>query len=102
MDAKLPDLPRKGRGVISNPTPRYEPARKERIDDGWGGAPSEEDGEPPRLATTVTIDASRTVIARNDSPDIPFDRSVNPYRGCEHGCVYCFMLIRLFPNGARS
>ena len=72
------------------PEPRYEPARKERIDDGWGAAQFDEDEEPPRLATTVTIDASRTVIARNDSPDIPFDRSVNPYRGCEHGCVYCY------------
>jgi len=90
MDAKLPDLPRKGRGAISNPSPRYEPARTERIDDGWGAAQFGEDEEPPRLATTVTIDASRTVIARNDSPDIPFDRSVNPYRGCEHGCVYCY------------
>jgi len=90
MDAPLPDLPRKGRGAISNATPRFEPQRKVRIDDGWGSAAGEDEEEPPRLATTVTIDASRTVIARNESPDIGFDRSVNPYRGCEHGCIYCY------------
>ncbi|MDA0951832.1 MAG: PA0069 family radical SAM protein, partial [Proteobacteria bacterium] len=55
-------------------------------DDGWGAI----DEELPPLDTQVAIDASRTVIARNSSPDIPFDRSINPYRGCEHGCIYCF------------
>ena len=60
---------RKGRGAVSNPTGRFEPERRVAFDDGWGTA----DEPPPPLRTTVTIDASRTVIARNDSPDIPFD-----------------------------
>jgi len=60
-----------------------------RLDDGWG-LRAEEDTEQEVLRTTVQADASRSVIARNDSPDIPFDRSVNPYRGCEHGCSYCY------------
>ncbi len=86
MDQPLPDNPRKGRGAVSNRGGRYEAEERFATDDGWGGA----DAEPERLATTVTPDASRTVIARNSSPDVPFDRSINPYRGCEHGCVYCF------------
>lgn len=48
------------------------------------------DGTPPRLRTTVTVERPRTIISRNSSPDVPFDRSINPYRGCEHGCIYCF------------
>jgi DNA repair photolyase len=56
------------------------------VDDGWGGA----DEELPPLHTTVGVDRARTVIARNDSPDVPFTQSINPYRGCEHGCVYCY------------
>jgi len=86
MDTALPSLPRKGRGAVSNPTGRYETARRYATDDGWGLA----DAPLPRLATTVTKDASRSVIARNQSPDLPFEQSINPYRGCEHGCVYCF------------
>jgi DNA repair photolyase len=87
MDERLPDLPRKGRGAVSNAAGRFEPTRRERVDDGWN-SPDEE--EPPPLRTSVAIDATKTAIVRNQSPDIPFDRSVNPYRGCEHGCVYCF------------
>ena len=95
MDERLPDLPRKGRGAVSNPTGRYEPARYERVDDGWGAGAGHAtelglEDDPLPLRTTVTLDASRTAIVRNQSPDIPFDRSVNPYRGCEHGCIYCF------------
>ncbi|MFQ5784031.1 MAG: PA0069 family radical SAM protein [Alphaproteobacteria bacterium] len=81
-----PRLHRKGRGAVSNRSGRYEPTTCESVDDGWGGL----DEELPRLDTTVTIDATRTIITRNDSPDVSFDRSINPYRGCEHGCVYCF------------
>ena len=77
---------RKGRGAASNRDGRYEALRREAADDGWGGL----DAEPPPLRTSVAVDASRTVIARNESPDIGFDRSINPYRGCEHGCVYCY------------
>ena len=82
---------RRGRGAVSNASGRFEQqVRVERdthfaFDDGWGGA---EEGTPRR--TIVAQDSSRTVIARNKSPDIPFDRSLNPYRGCEHGCFYCF------------
>ena len=77
---------RRGRGVASNASGRYEATEKVAFDDGWGSL----DAAPPPLATQVSVDASRTVIARNSSPDIGFDRSINPYRGCEHGCVYCF------------
>ncbi|MEQ8399061.1 PA0069 family radical SAM protein [Thalassobaculum sp.] len=88
----IPPTARKGRGAVSNQAGRYEAHTRDRIDDGWvkppdAGSPDEDE---PRLRTTVAIDASRTVIARNNSPDVPFDRSINPYRGCEHGCIYCF------------
>ncbi|MEJ2688058.1 MAG: radical SAM protein, partial [Gammaproteobacteria bacterium] len=76
----------KGRGATSNPDSRYDTYRREAVDDGW---PAEDDA-PCGPATTVSVDATRTLIARNSSPDVPFDQSINPYRGCEHGCVYCF------------
>ncbi|MBL8782831.1 MAG: PA0069 family radical SAM protein [Alphaproteobacteria bacterium] len=76
----------KGRGTFSNVSGRFEREHRVIIDDGWRTL----DGEPPVLKTSVAIDATRTIIARNQSPDISFDRSINPYRGCEHGCVYCF------------
>ncbi len=75
----------RGRGATHNPANRFRRDRRERVDDA---APECE--EPPPLATTVTIQRARTIIAHNDSPDIPFDRSINPYQGCEHGCVYCY------------
>jgi DNA repair photolyase len=84
----LPDQPLKGRGAVSNRPGRYEPGDRPREDDGWSGG--EPDEELPPLKTTVTIDSTRSAIAWNESPDVGFDRSVNPYRGCEHGCVYCF------------
>ncbi len=77
---------RKGRGAVSNEAGRFERFASEALDDGWGGL----DEPLPPLKTTVTRDATRTIIARNNSPDIGFDRSINPYRGCEHGCIYCF------------
>ena len=77
---------RKGRGATANRTPRFEELVRESFDDGWDSA----DETPPKLRTTLTVDTSRTVISHNQSPDVPFDRSVNPYRGCEHGCIYCF------------
>jgi DNA repair photolyase len=90
----IPDRARKGRGAVSNRTGRFEATATERVHDGWDGSMSEagdpQDAKPAKLRTSVAIDSSRTVIARNQSPDVPFDRSVNPYRGCEHGCVYCF------------
>ena len=83
----VPD-PRKGRGAVSNADGRYERFTHIREDDGW--SPGEAGEAEPKLRTTVLYDASRSIIARNQSPDLTFDRSINPYRGCEHGCVYCF------------
>ncbi len=76
---------RRGRGATINPTGRYEAAQRIEEDDGWGSL-----GELPPFKTEVAVEKPRTIITRNDSPDISFDRSINPYRGCEHGCVYCF------------
>jgi DNA repair photolyase len=87
MDMPVALKARKGRGAVSNDTGRFESQKREAFDDGWN---LPEDDEVPRLATTLSIDATRTIIARNDSPDIGFDRSINPYRGCEHGCIYCY------------
>jgi DNA repair photolyase len=76
---------RRGRGARSNVTGRFETALRTRADDGWGSL-----GELDAFRTDVFEDTARTIITRNDSPDISFDRSINPYRGCEHGCVYCY------------
>jgi DNA repair photolyase len=76
---------RRGRGTASNASGRYEPLARVAFDDGWQGLE-----QLPPFKTAVTIDATRKIITHNDSPDISFDRSINPYRGCEHGCVYCF------------
>src|SRR5258705_8904108 len=76
----------KGRGARSNASSRYDVEKRVRFDDGW----TSEDDTPPPIKTEIIRDSTRTIIARNDSPDISFDRSINPYRGCEHGCVYCF------------
>ncbi len=81
-----PSLNAKGRGSLTNASGRFESEHRVVIDDGWGSL----DEEPAALKTTVGIDATRTIIARNESPDLSFDRSINPYRGCEHGCIYCF------------
>jgi DNA repair photolyase len=80
----------KGRGAASRLPHRFERAVRAAFDDGWGTL---EDGaaEPlPPLATEVRFEDVKSVLSENDSPDIPFDRSLNPYRGCEHGCIYCF------------
>jgi len=77
----------KGRGAISNPEGRFESRRVEIIDDGWSG--DDESKELPPLETTVTAEYAKSILTRNDSPDVGFDVSINPYRGCEHGCEYC-------------
>jgi DNA repair photolyase len=76
----------KGRGTAMNPDNRYHTHTVEAVDDGWHHDAAAE----PALRTTLTVDTSRTVISYNSSPDVPFDRSINPYRGCEHGCIYCY------------
>ena len=76
---------RRGRGAGLNPGGRFEPSSRESIDDGWQSLE-----DLPPFKTEVQIEKARTAITRNTSPDIPFDRSINPYRGCEHGCIYCF------------
>src|SRR6201996_9597314 len=84
-----PELAR-GRGARSNNVGRYERQTRVLVDDGWDDGWRDDDLSPPQLRTEVIIDSTRTIIARNQSPDISFDRSINPYRGCEHGCIYCF------------
>ncbi|PTM98422.1 PA0069 family radical SAM protein [Mycoplana dimorpha] len=76
---------RRGRGAGLNFSGRFEQQSRERFDDGW-----ESLEDLPPFKTEVQVEKPRSIISRNESPDIPFDRSVNPYRGCEHGCIYCF------------
>ena len=84
----------KGRGAVSNLQGRYEVHGRESFDDGWIRADEEEGDAGPERAPTwktqVTDEQARTILTRNSSPDIPFNVSLNPYRGCEHGCIYCF------------
>ena len=76
---------RRGRGSVSNASGRYEPLARALIDDGWDSL-----AELPPFKTDVTVEKAKTIISRNVSPDLEFDRSINPYRGCEHGCIYCY------------
>jgi DNA repair photolyase len=75
----------RGRGALSNASGRYDRETRVLVDDGW-----QNDDELPPLKTEVMRDSSRTIITRNNSPDISFSQSINPYKGCEHGCIYCF------------
>lgn len=77
-------LPPRGRGTASNPHNRFAPQRIIASDDGWFQE------VPPSRATEVRVEMAKSIISRNQSPDLPFDRSLNPYRGCEHGCIYCY------------
>jgi DNA repair photolyase len=86
MTAPDRPTPRTGRGAVSNPVGRFDSKRSEAEDDGWGIL----DEPLPPLHTTMQVDVTRTIIARNKSPDLGFTQSINPYRGCEHGCTYCF------------
>lgn len=76
---------RRGRGAVSNATGRFEAEVRHEVDDGWDTA-----SDLPPFSTTVTEENARSIITTNDSPDISFDQSINPYRGCEHGCIYCY------------
>ncbi|HEX2825665.1 MAG TPA: PA0069 family radical SAM protein [Burkholderiales bacterium] len=79
--------PRKGRGSGINPEGRFETIQREAFDDGWD---TPEDGDPPPLKTQVTVERVKSIISRNQSPDLFFSQSLNPYQGCEHGCGYCY------------
>lgn len=83
--SRNPDEILKARGAAHRPAARFEPYHSEREDDGWH-SPT----DPNLLRTEVSIERARSILTRNTSPDLGFDRSVNPYRGCEHGCIYCF------------
>src|SRR5215475_13152535 len=74
-----------GRGALSNPPGRFDKQQLASVDDGWY-----QDEVPESIPTTLEPDRAREVISTNDSPDIPFDQSINPYRGCAHGCTYCY------------
>jgi DNA repair photolyase len=82
-----PLIARKGRGAVSNLQGRYELDQRERFEDGWT---VEEGGEAAPCKTVVTDEYAKSILTRNASPDVPFNVSLNPYRGCEHGCIYCF------------
>jgi DNA repair photolyase len=84
---RRPGEPTKGRGATVNPAGRFEPRRVELV---WDDRVADDDDPPSHPATQVFVDNARTVLTKNDSPDVPFDVSLNPYRGCEHGCSYCF------------
>jgi len=86
MSHQFSSLPANGRGAISVPAGRFERFETRAVDDGW----QEGRGEAPKLTTHLHTDTSRSVINNIDSPDLPFTRSINPYRGCEHGCIYCY------------
>lgn len=85
LGARIEADRRRGRGAVTNASGRYEAEARVGFDDGWGSL-----DELPALKTEVTIEKPKSIITRNSSPDIGFDRSINPYRGCEHGCAYCF------------
>jgi len=85
FDSAIDRERRRGRGTLSNASGRHESLARVAFDDGWQGLE-----DLPPFKTSISVDATRKIITRNDSPDISFDRSINPYRGCEHGCVYCF------------
>ncbi|MBG1252384.1 PA0069 family radical SAM protein [Burkholderia pseudomallei] len=84
----MTNAPRKGRGSASNSTPRFESLQRENFFDDWAEWTSEEDAPP--LETIIFMEKAKSIVTTNDSPDVPFEQSVNVYRGCEHGCVYCF------------
>ncbi|OYY71296.1 PA0069 family radical SAM protein [Sphingomonas sp. 28-63-12] len=86
----MADQSRPARGATHNHVSRRFNLPQTEQDGDWLDARHAVDGDPPKLRTTVTVETPRTIITRNRSPDVPFDRSINPYRGCEHGCIYCF------------
>ena len=89
-DARKPTAPIKGRGAASRVAGRFEQTVAVGEDDGWGSVYEDLGDDAPRPRTTVREERARTIVSHNQSPDVGFSQSINPYRGCEHGCVYCF------------
>lgn len=87
-DKPTPKPAVRGRGLVTNPAGRFEQRHYHAEDDGWPG--DDERAQPEQVATRISIETPRSAISRNDSPDVPFDQAINPYRGCEHGCAYCY------------
>jgi hypothetical protein len=90
VSAPVHVVPRKGRGATFNVAHRFERVAREADGDALDAARTAADDEPAPLRTEVAFEQARSILAWNDSPDIGFDRSINPYRGCEHGCIYCY------------
>src|SRR5690349_21478319 len=88
--APLQFMPFKGRGASSNIASRFQGVAREGCDDGWGTLAQAALQERAAPRTQIIEQPARSILSGNDSPDIPFDLSINPYRGCEHGCIYCF------------
>lgn len=89
-EIRIPLRAIKGRGAASQMPHRFEKNQREVFDDGWGAIEAAQEAKSPPPATRIIWEDAKTAIARNDSPDIYFDHSLNPYRGCEHGCIYCY------------
>jgi DNA repair photolyase len=89
-DSFIPVRALKGRGAATRLAHRFERDQRSDFDDGWGSLEDDAAGALPQLATEVRFEDVKSVLGGNESPDVPFDRSLNPYRGCEHGCIYCF------------
>lgn len=87
-DTTIPVNAIKGRGAATRLAHRFERDTRDAYDDGWGTL-EEGEAERPAVTTQVTFENAKSALSHNDSPDIPFDTSLNPYRGCEHGCIYC-------------
>lgn len=90
MVEEAPILPKKGRGAIRNESGRFEKFARIAVSDGWDSVSEEEFPDENRPRTEIRTDSSRSIVSHNQSPDIPFSSSINPYKGCEHGCIYCF------------
>lgn len=89
-DDRLLATPFKGRGTATRILHRFHREGRERVDDGWPADAHDADADAPAVQTQVTHEQAKTILTRNDSPDLPFTWSINPYWGCEHGCIYCY------------
>ncbi|MFT3857963.1 MAG: PA0069 family radical SAM protein [Aquabacterium sp.] len=89
-DGRVSQAPQKGRGTMTRIPHRFHQVQREAVLDEWAQVAAPDEAQAVQLRTSVTPEQARTILSRNDSPDIPFTSSINPYRGCEHGCIYCY------------